>query len=120
VAIDDVLGKPEAGGAADEVIELAPGANEKGLAGRPGAEPGIIEGELFGRVDDRVGAAARCAIELVDVGAQLVETLSAALAGTVGKDENVLRQRPLPQLALPDFAAATCAKQRRRRWKRAR
>jgi hypothetical protein len=73
------------------VVQPAVGArDEQRAARRLGAEAGVVEGELLSRVDPGTGPAAGRPVELVDVGAVLVRTQAAGLAGAVGKDQDVV------------------------------
>src|SRR4029079_1800664 len=54
-------------------------------------ETGVVEGDLFGRVDPGVGSDAAGAEELVDVGARLIEIDAARLTRPIGEDDNILR-----------------------------
>src|SRR5688572_21164455 len=109
VAIDDVAGEAEAGCLADQIVEEVPGRAEHAASAFAGADAGIVERVLLGRVDRGIRAATRRAIQLVDVAAALVEQNTAALAGAIGIDHDVSwhgRPRRLELPSLPKIAGA--------------
>src|SRR5207249_3298044 len=73
VTIDNVRGQPKPGGLADRVVNPTPGLaeNEATIGGRPKAR--VVEGNLVFGMDAGIRTAARCAVELINVGAVLVE-----------------------------------------------
>ena len=114
VAIDDVAGEAEAGCLADQVVEEVPGRAEHAARAFAGADAGIVERVLLGRIDRGIGPASRRAVQLVDVAAALVEQHAAALAGAIGIDHDVSWHGRLPGRGSLIYQKLTTGEIRRR------
>jgi hypothetical protein len=108
VAVDDVGGDAEPGRLARDVVQPTPCPRNKERAlRRLRTQPGVVDCDLLGGVDAAVGTAAGRPKELVDVGAVLVGRQAAGLAGTVRKDQNVLRHETPVAFAAIEGAAGS-------------
>ena len=96
VAVDDVLGDPQAGCLAQQIVDAPKPRDLYRLALGARAEPAVVEGKLQLGVDAAVGGDAGGAKQLVDVAARLVGHVAPSLPGAVGEDQDVLAHACLP------------------------
>lgn len=89
VAVDDVFRDAEPRRLACDIVEPPAGAvHKQETALRLRAEAGIVEGQLFPRINGRLGPAARRTVKFVNIADVLVGREPAGLAGPVRKDDD--------------------------------